>query len=217
MIEEARKSIAREEFDYQALLDALKGYKRPRDAITRLLRSGAIVRVKKGLYVFGEAWARRPFSREVLANLIYGPSYVSLESALHYYGLIPERVEAVTSATFVRGKRFPTLVGLFIYTRVPQNAYPVAVDRVELTIDTACLMATPEKALADKVGSERGSGLRFLGQMEEYLLNNLRVDEEDLAALSPDRMDAIAQAYGSLRVDLLAGVVRRHGRRRAVA
>jgi hypothetical protein len=62
-----------------------------------LLRRKDIIRVKKGLYIFGETYARRPFSREVLANVIYGPSYVSLDYALHYHGLIPERVEAVIS------------------------------------------------------------------------------------------------------------------------
>ncbi|MGD0626568.1 MAG: hypothetical protein ABSB32_17880 [Thermodesulfobacteriota bacterium] len=62
-----------------------------------MLRRKDIIRVKKGLYIFGETYARRPFSREVLANVIYGPSYVSLDYALHYHGLIPERVEAVIS------------------------------------------------------------------------------------------------------------------------
>ena len=65
MVEELRKRIAGEEFDYQTLLDVLKEYERPRDKITALLRQGAIIRVKKGIYVFGERYARRPFSREV--------------------------------------------------------------------------------------------------------------------------------------------------------
>ena len=90
MVEELRKRISGEEFDYQALLDGLREYDRPRDKITNLLRQGGIIRVKKGIYVFGERYRRRPFSRELLANMIYGPSYVSLETALHYYGLIPE-------------------------------------------------------------------------------------------------------------------------------
>ncbi len=82
MNEPIRKMIPYEEFDYQTLLGALKGYARPRDRITALLRKGVIIRVKKGLYVFGEHERRRPYSREILANLIYGPSYISLEYAL---------------------------------------------------------------------------------------------------------------------------------------
>jgi hypothetical protein len=49
-----RHRIQHEELDYQSLLDALAGYSRPRAKITALLRDGVIVRVKKGLYVFGE-------------------------------------------------------------------------------------------------------------------------------------------------------------------
>ena len=78
MIERLRKQIPAEEFDYQTLLDGLKEYSRPRDKITDMLRKKMLIRVKKGIYVFGETYALGPFSREVLANMIYGPSYVSL-------------------------------------------------------------------------------------------------------------------------------------------
>ena len=121
MIEALRAKIEGEEFDYQTLLDALRGYASPRDAITGLLRDRVIIRVKKGLYVFGPAYARRPYSRELLANLIYGPSYVSLDYALQHYGLIPEQVHAVTSLTVSRAKRFQTPIGLFIYRTAPRS------------------------------------------------------------------------------------------------
>ena len=87
-----RERIGREEFDYSALMSTLSGYANPRDKVTSLLRRGVIVRVKKGLHVFGDADRRRPYSRELLANLIYGPSFVSLDYALAFHGLIPERV-----------------------------------------------------------------------------------------------------------------------------
>jgi hypothetical protein len=107
-LEELRKRIAGEEFDYQALLDGLREYDCPRDKITALLKKGMIIRVKKGIYIFGESYRRRPFSRELLANMIYGPSYISLDTALHHHGLIPERVEAMMSVTEGRGRRFFT-------------------------------------------------------------------------------------------------------------
>src|SRR6202043_3466912 len=96
------------EFDYEALLQTLQNYKKPRDAITRFLHDGSIIRVKKGLYVFGENYRRGIICKESLANLIYGPSYLSLEYALSYYGLIPERVEQVASMTPLRSKIFQT-------------------------------------------------------------------------------------------------------------
>ena len=110
-----RRDITREIFDYQVLTDALSDYSKPRDKITKLLAGGAIVRIKKGLYCFGEGLRRGPVSREQVANLIYGPSYVSLDYALSYHGLIPERVEVVTSVTTRRSRKFETPLGSFSY------------------------------------------------------------------------------------------------------
>ena len=99
MFVDIRSRIQTEIFDYQTLTDALKDLSAPRDKTTLLLRQGVIIRVKKGLYVFGDKYRRYPYSKELLANLVYGPSYVSLDYALAYHGLIPERVEALTSVT----------------------------------------------------------------------------------------------------------------------
>jgi hypothetical protein len=84
MPDDLRSRIDGGEFDYLALMNALREYARPRDKITALLRRGEIVRVKKGIYVFGEGSGAQPFSREVLANLLFGPSYISLDSALYH-------------------------------------------------------------------------------------------------------------------------------------
>ena len=54
-----------------------------------------------------------PISTEILANLIYGPSSISLDYALYYYGLIPEHVRVVTSITPQRNKIFNTPIGQF--------------------------------------------------------------------------------------------------------
>ncbi len=209
MMDELRRRIEGEEFDYQALLDSLKGYERPRDKITSLLRQGAIIRVKKGIYVFGPNLARRPFSREVLANMIYGPSCISLDYALHYHGLIPERVEAVTSVTSGRARRFSTPVGLFIYRQIPPAAYPVGIDLVTLEGGRAFLMAVPEKALADKVHDDRGTGIRSQGDMRRYLLQNLRIDAGSLATLRTETLAILAERYRSRKLRLLGAVVTR--------
>jgi len=124
-IAQMRRNIGGEVFDYQVLVDALAGYRKPRDRITKLLASGAIVRVKKGLYCFGEAFRKEPLSREYLANLIYGPSYVSLEYALSHHGLIPERVETVTSVTTRRSRDFDTPFGAFSYRMLNGPRYAV--------------------------------------------------------------------------------------------
>jgi len=208
MIKELRSSVDGEEFDYQTLLNGLKGYASPRDAITRLLRSGAVIRVKKGLYVFGPAYARRAYSRELLANLIYGPSYVSLDYALQHYGLIPEHVQAVTSATCSRARRFLTPVGLFMYRPVPLSVYWMGISRVETDGNVMALMATPEKALADKVRNDRGIDINSVRRMHSYLLEDLRIDEEGLAGLDADEIDKIGEACRSRKIVLLAAAVR---------
>ena len=183
MIDDLRARIDGEEFDYQTLLDSLKQYERPRDKITSLLRQKAIIRVKKGIYIFGPKYARRPFSREILANMIYGPSCISLDFALHYHGLIPERVEAVTSVTTGRGRRFHTPVGLFIYRPIPPGAFPVGIDQVQIDGGRSFLIAVPEKAIADKIQDDRGTGIRSQDDMRRYLMQNLRIDAESIGKL----------------------------------
>ena len=213
MVEELRTRIAGEEFDYQALVDGLREYAHPRDKITTLLRHGAIVRVKKDIYVFGERYARRPFAREILANMIFGPSYVSLDYALHYHGLIPERVEAVTSVTCGRGRRFSTPVGLFIYRMVPMSAYQIGIDQVELEGGRPFLIAIPEKALADKIQDDRATGIRSQAEMKEYLLTSLRIDPGGLERLDANVLALIAERYRSRKIRLLGGLLRRLGGR----
>lgn len=214
MNEDLRQAIPFEEFDYQALMGALAGYARPRDKVTDLLAKGIIIRVKKGLYIFGEKWRRKPYSREILANLLYGPSCVSLDYALHYHGLIPERVEAITSVTPKRGARFATPVGLFLYRNVPEAGFAVGLGRVELEDSRAFLIATPEKALADKLRQARGLGLRTQQECLAYLVEDLRIEESALCALDAGLLDELSQIYRSPRVALLAGLVRRLARRK---
>ena len=205
--EALRRVVGREEFDYVALMSALRGYARPRAKVTALLRQGAIVRVKKGLYVFGAEVRQGPFSLEILANTLYGPSYLSLQYALAHYALIPEGVTEVTSVSLTRGKRFETPVGRFSYHAVPERAFGIGVDQVEIKKGVSCLMATREKALADTLYLTRGLRLTNDREMRSYLTDSLRIEEEALAALDCGALEAIAERYGSARVSLLAETV----------
>ena len=209
MIESIRKSIHQEEFDYQTLLVALGDYARPRDKISDLISKGIIIRVKKGLYVFGNGARQTPYSTEILANLIYGPSYISLDYALQHYGLIPERVEGVTSVTTGRSRRFLTPIGLFIYRMIPLRAFQIGMDRIEIGDGRAFLIATPEKALADKLYEDRGTGLHTQKELVDYLERNLRVDPAALHEMNPDDLDAIALRYRSQKIGAFGRLVRR--------
>ena len=201
------KNIPYEEFDYQSLLDVVHEYARPRMKISGMLAKGDIIRVKKGLYILGESLRRRPFCRELLANLIYGPSCLSLEYALHYYGLTPERAEILTSVTCGRSRTFDTPVGMFSYRMIPMEAFRTGMDRVELDDGRSFLMAVPEKALADRIVADRGAGMTTRKELHGYLLSSLRIDPGRLRELDPVRLAEIAHRYRSRRVKLLSDVV----------
>jgi len=208
MIESLKREIPQAEFEYQTLLHCLREYARPRDKISDLLKKGVIIRVKKGLYVFGDEYRQRPYSREILANLIYGPSYISLDYALQYYGLIPERVEALTSVTTGRSRKFFTPIGLFTYRMISLEAFRIGMDRVEIGDGRAFLMATREKALADKIQEVRGVGIKTEKELESYLEKDLRIDLAGLRDLKIRNLKAIASAYRSRKIRLLVNIVK---------
>ena len=182
-----------EVLDYGFVMDCLKGYKSPRVKLNQLLKIGALVRIKKGIYIFGKNFARRPYSSEVLANMIYGPSYVSLEWACQYYRLIPEKVTTITSVTIQRSKKFQTPVGQFTYEHLPLKVFPVGVLLINFSDKQRALMATKEKALADLLVLRRGK-FSSKKHFKETLFDDLRVEEEDLETLDLELLKAIYAA-----------------------
>lgn len=201
-----RGKIKTEEFDYESLMQTLKHYKKPRDAITRFLRDGSIIRVKKGLYVFGENYRRGVICKESLANLIYGPSYISLEYALSYYGLIPERVEQITSMTPLRSKTFQTPVGIFDYVHLLPRKMAVGVTVVEADSHHQFLIATPEKALADRISFYKN--LTSTQDVRSLVCGGLRIEEEMLAKLRIPLLKEIEQIYRNPAVTYLSQFVK---------
>jgi hypothetical protein len=83
-ISDIRKQSPFEELDYLRLKSILQRYLQPRNEIQGLLKTGALLRVKKGLYVFGHDAALGPYCKEHLANFIYGPSAILLEYVLSF-------------------------------------------------------------------------------------------------------------------------------------
>lgn len=197
-----RQKVEGEVFDYQVLMDALTEYRKPRDKITRLLASGMIVRIKKGLYCFGEIFRKAPLSREHMANLIYGPSYVSLEYALSHHGMIPERVEVVTSVTTRRSREFNTPFGTFTYRMLKGPRYAVGAI-IETIGKIPFLVASPEKALVDKVWSDKRFGGLRISDYDAYLTDDLRIDPQSLRGLNRIRLQVIAAAYDSAKINNL--------------
>ncbi|SDF81939.1 Transcriptional regulator, AbiEi antitoxin, Type IV TA system [Mucilaginibacter pineti] len=173
---------------HQLMMSFLKDYKRPNDKIKALKADGIIETVKKGLYIAGpNIKASKPESG-LLANHIYGPSYVSLETALSYYGLIPERVYEISSMTTKASKEFNTPAGIFTYTHLALPYYAFGLNMIKLSNEQRGIIASPEKALCDKIVSTSGILLRSTTQVAAYLLDDLRMDESSLKSLDVEKM-----------------------------
>jgi hypothetical protein len=198
-----RDQVRTDVLDYQQLVSCLRGYAKPRDRITSLLADGSLIRVRKGLYVFGDRYRRAPISRESLANLIYGPSYVSLHYALSRYGMVPERVDDVTSITTGESRRFVTPIGLFTYRPLPPHRYAPGV-LWSGEGETRYLMASPEKALVDTVWMDKRFSPANLHEFHAYLIDDLRLDEQRLSTLDHNRLATVALAFASRKINMLA-------------
>ena len=177
--------------------------------VRRAIASGEIVHVRRGLYCLSRKYNRYGINRLVLANLVYGPSYVSMESALAFHGWIPEAVHAVTSVSLGRARSFETPLGHFDYGQVRQFPLLAAVERVrEEDGARSFLVARPLKALADYVASH---GRDWTGP--EPLEESLRIDRESLETLASDDFEELDGVYRSRRArKFLDGLRRNLGR-----
>ena len=185
-----------EEIDYNFLKSALSQYPKFRDKITRLIKNKEILRIKKGLYVLGEQHSQVPFYKETLANLIYGPSCISLEYALSYYGLIPEKVLNITSVTPNRNKKFVTPVGLFTYRYLSPTAYQHGITQLDLDWQHSVIIATVEKAIADTLKLVAPT-ITNTTELESYLVEDLRIDLVEIKKLNIRALRYLERHYDS--------------------
>ena len=165
-----------------------------RGIVKRAIASGEIIHIRRGLYCLAPKYCRHSISRNVIANLIYGPSYVSMEAALSVHGWIPEAVHSVMSVSSGRAKSFQTPLGYFDYVQVRQRPLLAAVERMQDESSTCFLVAKPLKAIADYVAS-RGMDWRGVEPLEE----SLRIERENLDSLTPEDFNELDGVYKSRR------------------
>lgn len=158
----------------------LKDYQQPNDKIHHLLKRGILEQVKKGLYIAGPAITQVKPDPFLVANHVLGPSYVSLESALSFHGLIPERVYTLTSVTTKASRVYTTPLGTFTYTRLPLPYYSYGIKSLEMGSQQRILIAQPEKALLDKIVTTAGVEFRSKSSVYSYLEHDLRLDIDQL-------------------------------------
>lgn len=188
-------------FDFSTLLQ-LSGEKSAllRTQLHRWCRAGKLVSLRQGLYVFGSDYSRGPINPAVLAGTIYSPSYLSLQWALGFYGMIPERVVTFTSVTTRQTAHFVNALGTFDYRHVQPDLFrafqPVRMGAGEVW------MATPEKALLDYWYLTPGPWTA--ARMREMRFQNFdQVEPERLhetaARFSANRIDRAVEGWLKLR------------------
>ncbi len=168
------------------LATVLGRYSSPNSKVAELEQKGELIRLKKGLYVVAPAIHRQILSIELIANHLYGPSYVSFEWALWFYKLIPERVYTTRSITLKRSRSFGTPLGNFDYVSAKASYYSIGINHLHINDKLAYLMASPEKAVCDMVVAKLGQRLQSVKAVQAYLEHDLRIDFSAIGALNTD-------------------------------
>jgi predicted transcriptional regulator of viral defense system len=118
-----------------------------RNQLNRWRTRGLIIELKRGFYAFSPDEQASTVSPWYVAGRLYSPSYVSLETALGFYGLIPERVTTVTSISTKKTKKFINPLGAFIYQHLKPSCFRGFKAREEEGL--SYFIAEPEKAVVD--------------------------------------------------------------------
>lgn len=110
----------------------------------RYVKKGVVIKLRKSLYCLD---SNKP-SFFYIANALYGPSYVSLETMLSHYSIIPEMVYSITSITTRASRKFESVNMIFSYQKIKKSAFTGYVPSKD-TDNRTILIADPEKALVD--------------------------------------------------------------------
>lgn len=181
---------------YQQLSILLPGSK---DAlysqIKRALKENLLCRLHKSIYrrsKYLEKEKPHPFE---MAHYLYWPSYVSLESALSFYGLIPEAIYTTTCVTTKRSTQIQNTFGIFGYTKLPVKNFFLGVNR-EVENNHVFFVASPWKAILDYI---------YLHQKEwnnlTALAEDLRLDMESLPPLDKQFAERLVLYYHHNRIN----------------
>lgn len=162
--------------DYPIITQAAVGLQ-PKPAylrrlITDWLQKGWLLSLKKGFYVVNQAHYRERLSALYIANQIYQPSYISCQSALSYYGMIPEAVFATTSISTRKTSRFQNALGNFIYFNLKVDRFSGFSQR--LVNGLPVLIADREKALVDQTYLNLSDFDQATDIAESWRLQNLK-------------------------------------------
>lgn len=168
----------------------LTGTENARKAIVkRAVHEGYLQRLRRDYYLIRNITNKPMINMFELAQLIYGPSYISFESALSYHNWIPERVSATCSATIKQTKSFNTPAGEFSFEKIPNNSFKLGVSYVK-DESARYLMADPWKAITDMIYCRKKSW----GSINDLILD-LRIEEECIKNHKLNLLAELCSAY----------------------
>lgn len=181
----------------------LQNYSNKNTKICREVKNGKLIKIINGLYE-----TNPNVNGYLLAGSIYGPSYLSFDYALSFYGLIPEKVTVFTSATFEKKKKksYNNEFGSFLYRDVPTSVYPLGINIIKEG-EYYYQIATPEKAICDKLYTLKP--IKNMPELENVLFNDLRIDFNEFKKLKLEDIEMISKYYHSTNVELLYRYIRR--------
>lgn len=161
------------------LHDQFNHYASPKKKIFDLTQNQLIQMVRRGVYYNLQSARKENTSIEQIANALYYPSYISFEWALQYYGLISDRVQVVTSSTFLKNLSLSTANREFHYHHINKNKFS---EGLVLQGDkNSFIIATPEKALADYVSIKAKNLVINKSQdILDFLIEDMRLDFDEL-------------------------------------
>lgn len=164
--------------------------------VKRAIAKKQILHVRRGLYCLAERYRRKSLNLFAVAQQLYGPSYISLETALAYHQLIPEAVKVTTSGCFKRSKSFQTPLGDFDFVSVPLRVGLQGVRRISMGAD-AVLLADPLRALSDYAFTTR----KKWASSREFFAD-LRLERRDVKKfVSIKELKLLQDVYQSRNVD----------------
>ena len=185
-------------YDFQSLSIKYKEYSNIYQKIHNECEKGVLVKIKRGLYT-DDLYD----DKEVIANICYGPSYISFEYALSYYGIIPEFVSTFTSATFGKknNKIYHMKDSTFDYRSVPDEVFPMGILIMKNSKGISYKIASKEKALCDLLYSKYP--VRSIKDLKILLFEDMRIDENELLKMNVEFIKEIAPLYHSNSLNVL--------------
>ena len=185
------------------ILEELRDYANPKAKLSRMVKQGEYFRIARGLYE-----TDRNVPGHLLAGSIYGPSYISFEYALGYYGMIPEAVYTITSATFEKKKKkkYETVFGTFTYRDVPSDAFPLEIRLVQEG-EYFYRIAEPEKALCDTLYIMPPA--KNTTELASLLFDDLRIDDSELLKMDTEKIRFLSDRYRVTNMIKLETILRR--------